>query len=57
MTLAGETNQRQKALDYLIRLGVRVNVLQKNEENEQIKIAEGEFDMSSLVEKYLNMFT
>lgn len=41
VTLAGETNQRQKALDYLIRLGVRVNVLQKNEENEQIKIAEG----------------
>lgn len=41
VTLAGETNQRQKALDYLIRLGVRVNVLQKNEENEQIKIVEG----------------
>ena len=41
VTLAGETNQRQKALDYLIRMGVRVNVLQKNEENEQIKIAEG----------------
>lgn len=41
VTLAGETNQRQKSLDYLIRLGVRVNVLQKNEENEQIKIAEG----------------
>lgn len=41
VTLAGEMNQRQKALDYLIRLGVRVNVLQKNEENEQIKIAEG----------------
>lgn len=41
VTLTGETNQRQKALDYLIRLGVRVNVLQKNEENEQIKIAEG----------------
>ena len=41
VTLAGETNQRQKALDYLIRLGVQVNVLQKNEENEQIKIAEG----------------
>ena len=52
VTLAGETNQRQKALDYLIRLGVRVNALQKNEENEQIpKLQKGEFDMSSLVEK------
>ena len=41
VTLAGETIQKQKALDYLKRLGVRVNILQKHESQDAIKLIEG----------------
>ncbi|MGN8982770.1 methionine ABC transporter ATP-binding protein [Enterococcus villorum] len=41
VTLAGETIQKQKALDYLKRLGVRVNILQKYESQDAIKLIEG----------------
>ncbi|WP_445447370.1 methionine ABC transporter ATP-binding protein [Enterococcus lactis] len=41
VTLAGETKQRQKALDYLIKSGVKVTILQKNELDNRIKVIEG----------------
>ena len=41
VTLAGELNQRQKALDFLFEQGVTVQVLKKSERNEQIKVIEG----------------
>ena len=41
VTLAGETKQRQKALDYLIKSGVKINILQKNELDSRIKVIEG----------------
>jgi D-methionine transport system ATP-binding protein len=41
VTLAGETIQKQKELDYLKRLGVRVNILQKHESQDAIKLIEG----------------
>jgi len=41
VTLAGETKQRKKALDYLIKSGVKINILQKNELDSRIKVIEG----------------
>ena len=41
VTLAGETKQRQKALDYLIKSGVKITILQKNELDNRIKVIEG----------------
>ena len=41
VTLAGDSIQKQKALDYLIQLGIKVNLLQKHETQERIKLVEG----------------
>ena len=41
VTLAGETKQRKKALDYLIKSGVKINILQKNDLDSRIKVIEG----------------
>lgn len=41
MTLAGDSIQKQRALDYLIQLGVEVNLLQKHKLQERIKLVEG----------------
>ncbi|HAZ9080288.1 TPA: methionine ABC transporter ATP-binding protein, partial [Enterococcus faecium] len=38
---AGETKQRKKALDYLIKSGVKINILQKNDLDSRIKVIEG----------------
>ncbi|MGC3008520.1 NIL domain-containing protein, partial [Enterococcus faecium] len=37
VSLAGETKQRKKALDYLIISGVKINILQKNDLDSRIK--------------------
>ena len=41
VTLAGDSIQKRKALDYLIQLGIKVNLLQKHETQERIKLVEG----------------